>query len=90
MSMPQLQNRGLSGRAWVGADVDGLCGGATGKRLDGPRHILAHAPLGRPALCQPANVPLSHWPVMHYVSERPPDPLTFVVFPAPGDGMQDL
>lgn len=33
MSMPQLQNLGLSGYAWVGVDVGGFTGNATGELL---------------------------------------------------------
>src|SRR4029079_12105463 len=33
MSMPQLQNLGLSGYAWVGVDVGGFGGDATGELL---------------------------------------------------------
>jgi alpha-glucosidase len=33
MSMPQLQNLGLSGYAWVGVDVGGFAGDATGELL---------------------------------------------------------
>ncbi len=56
----------------------------TGERVDGPAHVLAHAPLGRPAIYQRANAPLPLWPPMNYTGERTPDPLTLVVFPAPG------
>ncbi len=52
--------------------------------VTGPAHVLAHAPLGRPAVYIKANTPLPLWPPMNYVGERPADPLTFLVFPAEG------
>ncbi|MCL6549360.1 MAG: DUF5110 domain-containing protein, partial [Alicyclobacillus sp.] len=33
-----------------------------------------------------ANAPLPLWPPMRHVGERAPDPLTVLVFPAPGAG----
>jgi len=54
--------------------------------VTGPAHLLAHAPLGRPAVYVRANTPLPLWPAMNYVGERLPDPLTFLVFPAEGGG----
>jgi alpha-glucosidase len=56
----------------------------TGERSDGPAHILAHAPLGRPAVYVRANTPLPLWPAMGYDGERRPDPLTLLIFPAAG------
>ncbi len=58
----------------------------SGKSISGPVHILAHAPLGKPALYVKANIPIPLWPVMNFVGERSADPLTFVVFPAEGKG----
>jgi alpha-glucosidase len=54
----------------------------SGERFQGPAHILAHAPLGRPAIYVRANTPLPLWPEMAYDGERPPDPLTWLVFVA--------
>ncbi|MGH2968826.1 MAG: glycoside hydrolase family 31 protein, partial [Solirubrobacteraceae bacterium] len=34
----------------------------TGERFDGPAHVLAHAPLGRPALYARANAAIPLWP----------------------------
>jgi alpha-glucosidase len=58
----------------------------TAARCDGPAHILAHAPLGQPAIYVRANHPIPLWPPMSYVDERPADPLTLLLFPAPGEG----
>lgn len=62
----------------------------SGDRLVGPAHILAHAPLGRPAVFVKANTPIPLWPPMNYVGERSPDPLSFLVFPAEGKGALTL
>ncbi|HET8913677.1 MAG TPA: glycoside hydrolase family 31 protein [Ktedonobacteraceae bacterium] len=58
----------------------------TGKRLVGPAHILAHAPLGQPSIYVRANTALPLWPVMNYVGEKESNPLTFVVYPGEGNG----
>jgi alpha-glucosidase len=58
----------------------------SGQRWDGPAHILAHAPLGVPAIYLRANTPLPLWPEMGHVGERTPDPLTWLLCPAPGAG----
>jgi alpha-glucosidase len=58
----------------------------SGERFDGPAHVLAHAPLGQPAVYVCANVPLPFGPAMSYVGERPTDPLTVLLFPANGAG----
>jgi alpha-glucosidase len=58
----------------------------TGERFHGPAHILAHAPLGSPALYVRANRAIPLWPEMGFTGERAPDPLTLVVFPAQGAG----
>jgi alpha-glucosidase len=55
----------------------------TGERIDGPAHVLAHAPLGRPALYARANTPLPLWPALAHTGETP-DLLTLRVFCAPG------
>lgn len=54
----------------------------TGDRVDGPAHVLAHAPLGQPPLYVRANAGIPLWPVMRHVGEHPADPLTLVVFPS--------
>jgi alpha-glucosidase len=58
----------------------------TGTRVDGPAHILAHAPLGEPAIYVRANTPLPLWPEMNYVGQHDADPLTFVLYPSEGSG----
>jgi len=58
----------------------------TGARVDGPAHILVHAPLGRPAIYVRANTALPLWPEMNYVGQRAADPLTFVLYPCEGSG----
>jgi alpha-glucosidase len=58
----------------------------TGTRVDGPAHILAHAPLGRPAIYVRANTALPLWPEMNHVGQREADPLTFVLYPGEGSG----
>ena len=54
----------------------------TGDRLDGPAHVLAHAPLGEPAIYVKANTPIPMGPDMAHTGERPTDPLTLLVYPA--------
>jgi alpha-glucosidase len=58
----------------------------TGARVDGPAHLLAHAPLGRPAVYVRANTAVPLWPEMDHVGQQEADPLTFVVYPAEGIG----
>jgi alpha-glucosidase len=55
----------------------------TGERVDGPAHVLAHAPLGRPALYVRANTPIPLWPELEHTGRRP-DTLTWLVHPAAG------
>jgi alpha-glucosidase len=62
----------------------------TGQRFEGPTHVLAHAPLGQPAIYVRANHPVPLWPAMSYVGERPPDPLTLLLLPAEGTGTLSL
>jgi alpha-glucosidase len=57
----------------------------SGKRLRGPTHILAYAPLGQPAMYVRANWPLPLWPALAHDGERQPDPLTWLVFVADSD-----
>jgi alpha-glucosidase len=56
----------------------------SGGRFDGPAHVLAHAPLGEPALYVRANTVIPMWPEMNHVGERPADPLTLLLYPAEG------
>ena len=56
----------------------------TGERTEGPAHVLAHAPPGRPALYARANTPIPLWPALEHTAAGPPDPLTWLVYPAPG------
>jgi alpha-glucosidase len=62
----------------------------TGARVDGPAHILAHAPLGEPAIYMRANTAVPLWPDMNHVGEQPADPLTFVLYPSEGTGTASL
>ncbi len=56
----------------------------TGERFDGPAHVLAHAPLGEPAIYVKANRAVPMGPEMNFVGERPADPLTLRIHPAAG------
>jgi alpha-glucosidase len=56
----------------------------TGERFDGPAHILAHAPLGEPALYVKADAPIPMGPDMAHTGERAVDPLTLLLYPAEG------
>jgi alpha-glucosidase len=62
----------------------------TGARIDGPAHVLAHAPLGRPLIYVKANTALPLWPEMDHVGHRETDPLTFVLYPSAGSGTATL
>jgi alpha-glucosidase len=55
----------------------------TGERVDGPAHVLAHAPLGRPALYARANAAIPLWPARMHVDDGAPDPLTLRIAWAP-------
>jgi alpha-glucosidase len=57
----------------------------SGERFTGPCHILAHAPLGQPAIFVRANSPVPMWPAMVYDGARAPDPLTWLVCVARAD-----
>jgi alpha-glucosidase len=61
----------------------------TGERVDGPAHVLAHAPLGRPAVYVRANTPIPMWPDLPHTAVSP-DSLTWRVSPAPGTGSASL
>jgi alpha-glucosidase len=56
----------------------------TGELVTGPAHVLAHAPLGRPALYARANAAIPLWPERMHTGE-PVDRLTLRVHAAPGE-----
>jgi alpha-glucosidase len=62
----------------------------TNERVDGPAHILAHAPLGQPALYMRANNALPLGASMSYVGEVATDDLTLILYPAEGSGTSAL
>jgi len=62
----------------------------TGEYVEGPAHILAHAPLGQPAIYVRANTALPLWPEMNYVGEKEVDLLTLVIYPSEGAGQATL
>jgi alpha-glucosidase len=62
----------------------------TGTRVDGPARVLAHAPLGRPAIYMRANTAVPLGPEMSYVGQIESDPLTFVLYPFEGVGTATL
>jgi alpha-glucosidase len=61
----------------------------TNTLVEGPAHVLAHAPLGQPAIYARANSPIPTWPVLQHTDEVP-DSLTWRVFPGPGSGAGSL
>jgi len=62
----------------------------TGERVDGPAHILAHAPLGQPSFYVRANTAVPLWPAMNYVGQEEADTLTLLLYPAEGRGQATL
>jgi alpha-glucosidase len=58
----------------------------SGERFDGPAHVLAHAPLGQPALYVKANKAIPMGPDASHTGEKPVDPLTLLFYPAQGTG----
>lgn len=62
----------------------------TGERFEGPAHILAQAPLGRPAFYVRANTAIPLWPAMNYVGQNAADQLTLILCPAQGSGSATL
>jgi alpha-glucosidase len=56
----------------------------TGERLDGPSHLLAHAPLGQPAVYIKANTPLPTGPDAAHAGESATNPLTVLMHPTAG------
>ena len=61
----------------------------TGERVEGPAHVLAHAPLGRPAVYVRADTPIPMWPDLAHTG-LVPDLLTWMVFPGGGSGYGSL
>ncbi len=57
------------------------------RAYDGPTVIEVEAPLGRLPLFARAGSVIPNWPVMQYVGERAPDPLTLHVFPGDGESL---
>ena len=51
----------------------------SGEAVRGPAHVLAHAPLGQPAVYARANTPVPLWPALAYEGERAADPLTWLI-----------
>lgn len=62
----------------------------TDERHQGPAHILAHAPLGRPAIYVKADTPIPLWPAMCHTGERAADPLTLLICAGGGAGQSTL
>jgi alpha-glucosidase len=62
----------------------------SGTRVEGPAHILAQAPLGRPAIYVRANTAVPLGPDVSYVGQQEADPLTFVLYPFEGSGTATL
>jgi alpha-glucosidase len=60
----------------------------TDERIEGPTHLIAHAPLERMPLYLRAGTILPTGPVMNYTDERPLDVLTLDLYP--GNGAFDL
>jgi len=62
----------------------------TGERTEGSAHILAHAPLGQPAIYVRGGHALPLWPEMLHVGERAADPLTVILYPSEEPGSTTL
>ncbi len=62
----------------------------TGEKFEGKRHILAHAPLGQPAMYVKANTAIPMGPEKMHVGENTDAPLTFLIHPAEGSGEATL
>ncbi|WP_119069121.1 TIM-barrel domain-containing protein [Rubrobacter indicoceani] len=62
----------------------------TCERFDGEQHILAHAPLGQPAVYLKANTALPLGPVRMNTKELTDAPLTYLVYSAEGEGTATL
>ena len=61
----------------------------THTRIEGPAHVLAHAPLGQPAVYARCDTPIPMWPVLQHTDEVP-DFLTWRVFAGGGSGSGSL
>jgi alpha-glucosidase len=61
----------------------------TNTLIEGPAHVLAHAPLGQPAIYARVNSPIPMWPVLQHTGESP-DSLTWRVFAGGGSGSGSL
>jgi alpha-glucosidase len=48
----------------------------SGEPIEGPAHVLAHAPLGQPALYSRANTSVALWPERSHTGGPPPELLT--------------
>jgi alpha-glucosidase len=59
----------------------------TSQAHDGPATIDASAPLEQIPLYARAGSVIPNWPLMQYVGERVPDPLTLHVFPGEGESL---
>jgi alpha-glucosidase len=62
----------------------------SGGRFEGPAHILAHAPLGEPALYIKGNTPIAMGPDAAHTGERRDDPLTLLAYTSQGKGESTL
>lgn len=60
----------------------------SGEIVSGPAHVLAHAPLGQPAVYARANTPIPLGDPVQHVSQ--PSGLTWRVFVSPGSGSASL
>ncbi len=58
----------------------------TGERIDGPAHILAHAPLGQPAFYVRSNSAIPLMASTDYVGQKKTDRLTLLIYPCEGSG----
>ena len=58
----------------------------TGTHIAGPAHILAHAPLGQPALYVRANTVVPLWSALNSVTDEYTGPLTLLLYPYSGSG----
>lgn len=62
----------------------------SGALVEGPAHIVAHAPLGQPAIYVRANTAVPLWPAIDHVDQEHADPLTLLLYPAEGSGQATL
>lgn len=59
----------------------------SGQAHEGPTTVAVDAPLDRLPLFARAGSVIPTWPVMQYVGERAPDPLTLHIFPGEGESL---